>query len=215
MPLQQKQGETIREFKELRAELGISYQQITEITEDNGESISLATVKRVFAQGAEDQRFRPETLNAIGKVLFDEKIRQQESSPSHEVEALNSLLAYNRLAIENLEKENSQLKEDYEKKLDYIKGESVQKQQQIEMLTVQNGDLTKQAKKKDFWVGFLTIALVLTLAIIIAALVVDRLDPYLGYFWRNMAAVLGGDEGSGIGLDGAGGLMVAAWRSFR
>lgn len=196
MPIMAKQEETLSEFKELREELGMSYQQITDITEANGESVSIATVKRVFSPGAADQKFRAGTLNAIGKVLFDEKMHRQmsgEEAPSHEVDALNSLLAYNKLTIETLEKENARLETDYEKKLAYIKAEGEKKHEHILALTQQNDAHIKQIKKKDKTIGWLVFAIIALLVVIIAALIVDRINPDLGYFWRGMSALISGE----------------------
>lgn len=46
--LNAKKVEFIDELKELRKEKGISYQQIADETEANGEAVSLSTIKHVF-----------------------------------------------------------------------------------------------------------------------------------------------------------------------
>lgn len=201
MLLLQSQEATINEFRSLREELGISYQQITDRTEANGESVSLSTVKRVFSPESETYRFRPETLNAIAKVLFTEKLQRDQNTSSelasHEADALNSLISYNKLTIEALECENQRLKEESDRKHDHIV--TLAKQGDKTNLILET--LAKQSKKKDRWILVLSITVFLLLAAIIAALVIDRLNPDLGYFWLNMSALISGgvDDVSGQG----------------
>lgn len=193
MPLMAKQGATIAEFRELREELNITYQQIADKTEENGESISISTIKRVFAKEAETQKFKPDTINAIGKVLFDEKLQRDQCAvddPSHEVDVINSLLDYNNIAIGTLERENERLQEESTRKHEHI----LELTEQNKILIARSNSLTNQVKKKDriiFWTVF---SLILCLVIIIIALIVDRMNLDMGYFWRGMSALVNGES---------------------
>ena len=51
--LQKKKSEIIRNLKRVRAENGLSINEIVKLCEDNGEAVSETTVKKVFADGSE------------------------------------------------------------------------------------------------------------------------------------------------------------------
>lgn len=52
------------------------------MVEENGDSVSLATIKRIFASGSEEQRFRYEdTVAPVARVLFGSKRPAEELSP--------------------------------------------------------------------------------------------------------------------------------------
>lgn len=124
------------------------------------------------------------------------------------MDAMRTVISLKEQINQDLAAENQRLKEDYEKKLAYIKDEAAQKHTHILALTA-------QVERKDRAIFWLVFALIALLAIIIIALIVDRINPDLGYFWRNMAAVLGGDDVSGPGLDSAGSLILFARSAFR
>lgn len=56
----------ILRLKEVRAQKGLTYQDIVDACESQNESISLSTIKRIFAKGSEDgPDYRQYTINAI------------------------------------------------------------------------------------------------------------------------------------------------------
>lgn len=60
----------VSQIKEAKKASGLSYQDIVELTEQNGTPVSLSTVKRVFAEDAREWDFRYDsTLNPIAKAL--------------------------------------------------------------------------------------------------------------------------------------------------
>ena len=66
MPFETKTAEIITELKRVREEEGFSCARIVELVEQNGGSVSLSTVKRVFEDGSESYGWQYEnTLKPI------------------------------------------------------------------------------------------------------------------------------------------------------
>ena len=75
-------SEIIAHLKAIKEEENLSCQEIFEMVEENGDSVSLATIKRIFASGSEEQRFRYEdTVAPVARVLFGSKRPAEELSP--------------------------------------------------------------------------------------------------------------------------------------
>ena len=71
--LQKKISEIIRNLKRVRSEDGLSISEIVKLCEENGESVSETTVKKVFAEGSEAFSFNYEsTLKPIINALLDD-----------------------------------------------------------------------------------------------------------------------------------------------
>lgn len=79
--------------------------------------------------------------------------------------------------------------EDSQKKISFMREEIAARDRRIEKLDAQLAD--RDASIHSYWrvVTLLVIALVLTLAIIILALTVDRINPDVGFFWRSAQTV--------------------------
>lgn len=178
----------------------MSCQNICDMVETEGGCVSLASVKRVFADGSEEQNFRyNETIKPIVVALLgiNDPPPEDDSQGSVEVEALKTVISIKNQINEDLAVEHERLKADYEKKLEYVKAEAEKKHEHIV-------ELTAQIKRKDrviFWLSFILIAL---LSIIVVALVIDRIDPDLGYFWRTIVRQQGGSGLTDTVRDGAG-----------
>ena len=64
--------DVILKLKEVREEKGLSYADILDLMENNGDFVSKSTLSRVFAEGSEDIKFRYEdTIRPIAKALLD------------------------------------------------------------------------------------------------------------------------------------------------
>ena len=64
--------EIILKLKEVREEKGLSYGDILEIMEKQGDFVSKSTLSRLFAEGSEDGSFKyEETIRPIAKALLD------------------------------------------------------------------------------------------------------------------------------------------------
>lgn len=83
----EKKRELIRELKELRLQKGITYQQIVDGTVDNGEPVSLSTVKLVFSDTHHHDHDYQHVLKPIANVLM----------PSDENDSLTTKILLTRL----------------------------------------------------------------------------------------------------------------------
>ena len=94
----------ILKLKEVRDEKGLSYNDILELMEKNGDFVSKSTISRVFSDGSEDLSFRyEETIRPIAKALLD--METIEDTDNMDVAAMKSLLKYKIQRIEELEKQ--------------------------------------------------------------------------------------------------------------
>ena len=99
----------ILKLKEVREEKGLSYGDILELMEKNGDYLSKSTISRVFSEGSEASSFRyEETIRPIAKALLD--IENIEADDDMDVQAMKSLLKYKIQRIEELEQQIEQLK---------------------------------------------------------------------------------------------------------
>lgn len=75
-----------------------TYQDIVELTERNGEAVSMTTVRRVFSEGAHLENFRyNQTVAPIVRVLLDDgnepvETERAETAPTEEIERLKNEL---------------------------------------------------------------------------------------------------------------------------
>ena len=127
----------IIKLKEVREEKGLSYGDILELMERNGDYLAKSTLSRVFGEGSEELSFDYEnTIRPIAKALLD--IETIEDTDNMDVQAMKSLLKYKIQRIEELEKSLADLnaaldreKVKYHEKLDK---EREQHQKSIEFL---------------------------------------------------------------------------------
>lgn len=132
----------ILQLKKVREEKGLSYNDILDLMEDNGDYLSKSTLSRVFAEGSEEVSFRyEETIRPIANALLD--IENIEEDDNMDVRAMKSLLKYKIERIEELERQVERLelslaeeKVKYHEKLD---AEREQYSKRIEFLINQIG----------------------------------------------------------------------------
>ena len=104
----------IIELKEVREAKGLSFGDILDLMEKNGDYISKSTLSRVFAEGSESNSFKyDETIRPIAKALLD--IENIEDDDNMDVKAMKSLLKYKIQVIEDLEKQVERLKAELDK----------------------------------------------------------------------------------------------------
>ena len=110
----------ILKLKEVREEKGLSYGDILDLMEKNGDFLSKSTLSRLFAEGSEDCSFKyEETIRPIAKALLD--IETIEDTDDMDVQAMKSLLKYKIQLIEDLEKKIEDLTNDLtQEKLKYL-----------------------------------------------------------------------------------------------
>ena len=94
----------ILKLKEVRETKGLSYSDIMDLMEKNGDFLSKATLSRVFADGSEEIKFRYEdTLRPIAKALLD--METIEDGDDMNVQGLKTVLKYKIQIIEDLEQQ--------------------------------------------------------------------------------------------------------------
>lgn len=95
----EKVAEIIAQLKVVRAEKELSYQKITDMTEEIGDPVSISTVKRVFT--GDKHTFRWDTIRPIATVVLGvgfETPEPDNSDPNQpqlyysEIEALKALV---------------------------------------------------------------------------------------------------------------------------
>lgn len=126
----------IIQLKKVREEKGLSYNDILDLMDKNGEYLSKSTLSRVFAEGSEESSFRyEETIRPIANALLD--IEDIEDEDNTDVRAMKSLLKYKIERIEELERllEQAELK---------LAEEKVKHHERIEKLH------EEQTKKTEF-----------------------------------------------------------------
>lgn len=121
--LKTKEKELIEELKRLRLERGFTYQEIADKTEENGEPVSLSTIKLVFSDRDTHQHDYKRVLKPIANVLLpfeDDKtefqIVQTILDYKNEIirqlqERIDKKESRYRLQIQSLEEDNKFLKD--------------------------------------------------------------------------------------------------------
>ena len=72
MEIAKMKRKTIKRLKEIKTEQGLTIPKIMELMEDRGQFVSESTIKRVFADGSEEQSFRyQDSIAPIADVLLD------------------------------------------------------------------------------------------------------------------------------------------------
>lgn len=101
----------IIKLKEVRDEKGLSFNDILDLMEKDGNYLAKSTLSRVFAEGSEDWNFKyEETIRPIAKALLD--IETEEETDDLDTKALKAILKYKIQRIEELERHIEQLKLD-------------------------------------------------------------------------------------------------------
>lgn len=201
--------ELILQLKNVKDTMELSCPQIHALATAQGYNISLATVKRVFSKGSEDSGFNySDTLKPLSAVLLEKaETAEANEDGSIEIETYKKLGAYKDRLIEQLSEQvaatgaaSNREADAANMQIEYIKG----------MLAARDAQLRSAEHK----VAFLVILTFGLLALIIIALVVDRMDPNSGFFWRQISAIVGGgSQTASVGsLDTPAALMRAILR---
>lgn len=131
-------------LKAVREEKQLSYADILDLMEKNGDYLAKSTLSRVFAEGSESVSFKyEETIRPIAKALLD--IETIEDTDTMDTAALKSLLKYKIDRIEELEMQLDKEKIKYHEKLDkeraafnrsidFLKNQIVLKDKRIDQL---------------------------------------------------------------------------------
>ena len=154
----------IIQLKRVREEKELSYNDILDLMENNGDYLSKSTLSRVFAEGSEEVSFRyEETIRPIANALLD--IETLEAEDSAEVQAMKSILNFKMERIEELEREIERLelslaeekvkhhekldqeRDRFNKSIDFLKNQIDLKDKRMDQLL--NAVFTKDAQHKE------------------------------------------------------------------
>ena len=132
--------ELITRLKEVREEKQLSYGDIMELMEKNGDFIAKSTLSRVFAEGSEELSFKfEETLKPIANAILD--IDTIEDTDNMDVQAMKYLLKVKEQVIEERDKQirtlESELDKEKLKHHDKLDKEREQYSKRIEFLMKQ------------------------------------------------------------------------------
>ena len=121
MEIEKMKRRTIHRLKQIKSEQGLSIPKIMDLMEERGQFVSEATIKRVFADGSEDQNFRyQDSIAPIADVLLD---LYGEDSGTEDAESLrriirekNKLIEFLMMKLDEKEKEFEDRKALYEER---------------------------------------------------------------------------------------------------
>lgn len=116
--LQKKISEIIRNLKRVRSEDGLSISEIVKLCEENGESVSETTVKKVFAEGSEAFSFNYEnTLKPIINALLGD---HEETA---ETDMMISVAEFKAAKIKDLESQLERMENSYKRRIEFLKNQ--------------------------------------------------------------------------------------------
>lgn len=123
-------SDVIVRLKEIRAERNLSYGDILELMEKNGDYLSKSTISRVFSDGSENLSFRyEETIRPIAKALLD--IETIEEDDSINVQTMKALLKYKIQRIEELEQQIEQLQASFDQERSKMHAQNEREKEQL------------------------------------------------------------------------------------
>lgn len=115
MEIEKLKRKTIHRLKQIKVEQGLSITKIMDLMESRGQFVSEATIKRVFADGSEDQNFRyQDSIAPIADVLLD---IYGESSNIDDTESLRRIIHEKNKLIEFLMLKLDEKEQEFEKRI--------------------------------------------------------------------------------------------------
>lgn len=143
-------------LKEVRKEKDLSYGDILDLMEKNGDFVSKSTLSKLFAEGSEEhpEKFRYEnTLRPIANAILD--MENIEETDDMDIQALKTILKYKIERIKELEatldhekiKSHEKLDKErdrFQRSLDFLKDQVTLKDKRIDQLLDANVKLLNQ-----------------------------------------------------------------------
>lgn len=115
MEIEKLKRKTIHRLKQIKTEQGLSITKIMDLMEERGQYVSEATIKRVFADGSEEQNFRyQDSIAPIADVLLD---IYGEDSSVEDAESLRRIIREKNKLIEFLMMKMDEQASDFEKRI--------------------------------------------------------------------------------------------------
>lgn len=142
-------------LKEVRKERNLSYGDILELMEKNGDFVSKSTLSKLFADGSENnpEKFRYDTtLRPIANAILD--MENIEETDDMDIQALKAILKYKIERIKELEttldhekiKAHEKLdkeRQQFQRSLTFCREQIALKDKRIDQLMDANMDLTR------------------------------------------------------------------------
>lgn len=162
-----------------RQQLGYSYQKVADLS-----MLSIITVKRILTGQIKDPGFL--TMQALSFVLVSDP-KGKHPCAMHLVneETQNAVAARKeaQAALARKDQEFEQLRQNDREKIDFLKQQVGFKETQMlekDRLLHERYDFLK---RKDRTLALLGVMLAVCLLVIIGALVIDKVNPDVGFFW--------------------------------
>ena len=115
MEIEKMKRRTIHRLKQIKAEQGLSIPKIMDLMEERGQFVSEATIKRVFADGSEDQNFRyQDSIAPIADVLLD---MYGDTSKLDDADSLRQIIREKNKLIEFLMMKLDEKETEFEKRI--------------------------------------------------------------------------------------------------
>ena len=113
MEIEKMKRKTIHRLKQIKAEQGLTIPKIMDLMEERGQFVSEATIKRVFADGSEEQNFRyQDSIAPIADVLLD---MYGDTSNLDDAESLRQIIREKNKFIEFLMMKLDEKEQDFER----------------------------------------------------------------------------------------------------
>ncbi len=144
MTQQERISEIILQLKQIRTERDLSLQDVHNLVVGAGGYLSLSSVKRVFAEGSENQNFRyQDTIQPIVRGLLGvtEETPENNDISANEIDALKNVILLKDSIIQDLRNENEALVAKHKEQLD-------ESQRKIDHLI---GQITRLCQEVDSW----------------------------------------------------------------
>lgn len=168
MTQQERISEIIIQLKQIRKERDLSLQDVQDLVAAAGGYTSFSSIRRVFAEGSENQSFRyQDTIQPIVRALLGvtEETPENNDITANEIDALKNVILLKDSMIQDLRKENEALsarnekteieaqrrleetKADYQKKVDYLLTLVERLRKDVDALWVENERKAKTIDK--------------------------------------------------------------------
>lgn len=205
MSRQDKTRQVILQLKAVKEERGISLQRIHDITTEKGGNVSFSTVRKIFSEGSENMNFRYEdTVQPVALALLDtdEPPREVSGVVETEAEALkalvqlkNSIIREQQDTIDSIKAREQEIKEEAQKKIDHLRAQIADQQKVLderkEFMEERRDFIHRlEAEKASLrrTIGILAFIIAILAMVIFSALLIDKADPNIGFFWLEEAA---------------------------
>lgn len=116
MELEKLKRKTIHRLKQIKSEQGLTVPKIMDLLEERGQFVSEATIKRVFADGSEEQNFRyQDSIAPIADVLLD---IYGDTSNLDDTDSLRQIIKEKNKLIEFLMMKLDENESEFQKRID-------------------------------------------------------------------------------------------------